>query len=135
LAIDAAEHCDRASAVQLEEGERATDKLKRKYFKAKKEEKLSVGVEGFEHGVLFSRRKYRKSSQLTLPERGRIIEDLKSRKMTAQGISDKFQVKVGVIRWMKRDAKKGAPVFKRKEARREEQQRKISVVKHVASRF
>ena len=53
------------------------DKLKRKYFKAKKEEKLSVGVEGFEHGVLFSRSKYRKSSQLTLPERGRIIADLK----------------------------------------------------------
>jgi hypothetical protein len=95
----------------------------RKYFSPKKLKKPSVGIEGFEHSVLFSRRKYRKGSELTMDDRKQIIIDLRSKTMTMQQVSDKFKTKLNVIQWIGRDVKKGALVFKRKEARQQEQLR------------
>jgi hypothetical protein len=43
--------------------------------------------------------------------------------MTMQQVSDKFKTKLNVIQWIGRDVKKGALVFKRKEAQQQEQLR------------
>jgi hypothetical protein len=117
LAIEAAKESERTNPPQNEGEELASDKLMRKYFGSKKPMKPSVGIEGFEHSVLFSRRKYRKGSELSMNDRKQIIADLRSNKMSTQEVSDKFKTKLGVIQWINRDAKKGGPLFKRKEAR------------------
>ena len=39
-----------------------SQKLQKRYFKTKEPERMSVGPEGFEHGIILSRRKYRKAS-------------------------------------------------------------------------
>ena len=59
-AIELSQHAEGGQADLAEEGEGVSDRLKSKYRRAEKPAKRSVGLEGFEHGMEFSRRRYRK---------------------------------------------------------------------------
>ena len=54
---------------------------------------------------------------MTVNERIQIITDLRSKNMTAKEISDKYKTKIGVIQWINRDVKKGAPGFAKRKAK------------------
>ena len=105
--------------------------LQRKLLRPKKGPQLEEAIEGFDDPVRVNRRTQRRDCQLTMEERSAIMEAVSGRRHTHRALSDKYWVKINVIKRMARDAKKGRPMLQRRIRKHDEKIAKISAIATV----
>ena len=75
--------------------------------------------------------KYRGLLQLSMEERGEIMGKLRRREMTCAAIADVHKTKLGVIRRMSKDVKRGEPVYQKKIEKHQNGLAKLALVQDV----